>query len=124
MRRRHRRIMFQFERDQPAIPPDDAGEAGHAAAAAGLQRGEFGCRIEILRLDGDAAHPPVTGGKIASSRASPMGLSSGTKRWSSAARSLRSEEHTSELPSLMRISYAVFCLKKKKKHENTHAKDK
>src|SRR3546814_4636634 len=28
----------------------------------------------------------------------------------------RSEEHTSELPSLMRISYAVFCLKKKLKH--------
>src|SRR3546814_1673610 len=27
----------------------------------------------------------------------------------------RSEEHTSELPSLMRISYAVFCLKKKRK---------
>src|SRR3546814_2280677 len=30
---------------------------------------------------------------------------------------LRSEEHTSELQSLMRISYAVFCLKKKKKHD-------
>src|SRR3546814_2614483 len=30
-----------------------------------------------------------------------------------AARPLRSEEHTSELQSLMRISYAVFCLKKK-----------
>src|SRR3546814_9751295 len=30
-------------------------------------------------------------------------------------RSLRSEEHTSELQSLMRISYAVFCLKKKNK---------
>src|SRR3546814_8640504 len=29
----------------------------------------------------------------------------------------RSEEHTSELQSLMRISYAVFCLKKKKKKE-------
>src|SRR3546814_7947861 len=29
----------------------------------------------------------------------------------------RSEEHTSELQSLMRISYAVFCLKKKKKYE-------
>src|SRR3546814_4749999 len=28
---------------------------------------------------------------------------------------MRSEEHTSELQSLMRISYAVFCLKKKKK---------
>src|SRR3546814_2243243 len=32
---------------------------------------------------------------------------------------IRSEEHTSELQSLMRISYAVFCLKKKTKH-NTH----
>src|SRR3546814_14694072 len=31
-----------------------------------------------------------------------------------ASRSARSEEHTSELQSLMRISYAVFCLKKKK----------
>src|SRR3546814_1853193 len=30
-------------------------------------------------------------------------------------RTARSEEHTSELQSLMRISYAVFCLKKKKK---------
>src|SRR3546814_3582302 len=29
---------------------------------------------------------------------------------------VRSEEHTSELQSLMRISYAVFCLKKKRKH--------
>src|SRR3546814_4563587 len=37
---------------------------------------------------------------------------------------LRSEEHTSELQSLMRISYAVFCLKKKKIKQNnrTHRK--
>src|SRR3546814_9725695 len=32
----------------------------------------------------------------------------------------RSEEHTSELPSLMRISYAVFCLKKKNNHKTKH----
>src|SRR3546814_7402119 len=32
----------------------------------------------------------------------------------------RSEEHTSELQSLMRISYAVFCLKKKKNKQKTH----
>src|SRR3546814_4247507 len=32
----------------------------------------------------------------------------------------RSEEHTSELQSLMRISYAVFCLKKKKLQERAH----
>src|SRR3546814_7370370 len=43
-------------------------------------------------------------------------------------RLLRSEEHTSELQSLMRISYAVFCLKKKKnknkkeQHETTRNK--
>src|SRR3546814_3825712 len=33
-------------------------------------------------------------------------------------RDVRSEEHTSELQSLMRISYAVFCLKKKHKYRN------
>src|SRR3546814_6854584 len=33
------------------------------------------------------------------------------------AQMVRSEEHTSELQSLMRISYAVFCLKKKTKHD-------
>src|SRR3546814_6238825 len=32
----------------------------------------------------------------------------------------RSEEHTSELQSLMRISYAVFCLKKKNKQQNSN----
>src|SRR3546814_2068626 len=32
----------------------------------------------------------------------------------------RSEEHTSELQSLMRISYDVFCLKKTKTHDQTH----
>src|SRR3546814_5405951 len=35
----------------------------------------------------------------------------------------RSEEHTSELQSLMRISYAVFCLKKKKKRDKSKAKE-
>src|SRR3546814_8767957 len=34
----------------------------------------------------------------------------------------RSEEHTSELQSLMRISYDVFCLKKKTKKQTTHNK--
>src|SRR3546814_5131755 len=34
----------------------------------------------------------------------------------------RSEEHTSELQSLMRISYAVFCLKKKKTTKRTQSK--
>src|SRR3546814_1495442 len=37
----------------------------------------------------------------------------GRKMWTTTAQEARSEEHTSELQSLMRISYAVFCLKKK-----------
>src|SRR3546814_9872275 len=37
-----------------------------------------------------------------------------------ARRQIRSEEHTSELQSLMRNSYAVFCLKKKKTTETKH----
>src|SRR3546814_9551003 len=43
----------------------------------------------------------------------------------SSLRSGRSEEHTSELQSLMRISYAVFCLKKKKEQimHDTHFKN-
>src|SRR3546814_7566078 len=39
--------------------------------------------------------------------------------WKAGHAARRSEEHTSELQSLMRISYAVFCLKKKKQHIKT-----
>src|SRR3546814_3423085 len=42
----------------------------------------------------------------------------GIERFRGQARTLRSEEHTSELQSLMRISYAVFCLKKKKAYRH------
>src|SRR3546814_4417526 len=48
-----------------------------------------------------------------------LGPETGTKFlvWTSGPGN-RSEEHTSELQSLMRISYAVFCLEKKKKRKN------
>src|SRR3546814_1324146 len=52
---------------------------------------------------------------------------SGSTNSGSALHQERSEEHTSELQSLMRISYAVFCLKKKKttyaktNHEHTNS---
>src|SRR3546814_6431462 len=42
----------------------------------------------------------------------------GNKRMRSAGKPLKSEEHTSELQSLLRIPYAVFRLKKKKQHTN------
>src|SRR3546814_2574597 len=48
------------------------------------------------------------------------GQSLSAEQAAAAAASLkRSEEHTSELQSLMRISYAVFCLKKKKNHQHS-----
>src|SRR3546814_7032653 len=50
-------------------------------------------------------------------RAGPHSHAS-AERWRAAH--CRSEEHTSELQSLMRISYAVFCLKKKKNKEKTY----
>src|SRR3546814_1371120 len=55
---------------------------------------------------------------------SPAARPSGSWRTNSrnVSSRVRSEEHTSELQSLMRISYAVFCLKKKKhkQHHNTN----
>src|SRR3546814_5098762 len=55
-----------------------------------------------------------------SSRCRPVAVcGQGTMPWRCGARRMtRSEEHTSELQSLMRISYAVFCLKKKKECNN------
>src|SRR5216117_1469773 len=53
-------------------------------------------------------------------RSGPTRSSAG-RRWritGSGTRPSRSEEHTSELQSPFLISYAVFCLKKKKKHHN------
>src|SRR3546814_6936965 len=56
----------------------------------------------------DPSFPPPLSAR--SSKA-PLGFRGAERRPS------RSEEHTSELQSLMRISYAVFCLKKKKKQQ-------
>src|SRR3546814_5966648 len=50
----------------------------------------------------------------------PMAIATGTGAEVQKPLATRSEEHTSELQSLMRNSYAVFCLKKKKKNINTH----
>src|SRR3546814_1485355 len=44
----------------------------------------------------------------------PMGIKAIVSYLNESGKTRRSEEHTSELQSLMRISYAVFCLKKKK----------
>src|SRR3546814_5653402 len=80
-------------------PRKKYGATGNRAPQANRQNDE----IAALQ-----AEPPSSPGSTPRSSRTSM---------SSAARgvSARSEEHTSELQSLMRISYAVFCLKKKKK---------
>src|SRR3546814_8142283 len=88
------------------------------AAGAGAERVEsvFDGGDPFVLVEGDTVWIYPTGGK-------------GLESWSSTdlvhwrnhgplLRKSRSEENTSELQSLMRISYAVFCLKKKTKHNN------
>src|SRR3546814_9019667 len=60
---------------------------------------------------GSACKPTVIVGVIGAGRVDELG----SRRYGNV---VRSEEHTSELQSLMRISYAVFCLKKKNKKKN------
>src|SRR3546814_2714080 len=72
-------------------------------------------------LHARAARPaPAVAGRTAGAAGSAnSGITSRPKVLSASSEpptsSIRSEEHTSELQSLMRISYAVFCLKKKQK---------
>src|SRR3546814_1623264 len=77
-------------------------------AAAGLERWTAVVSIVL--------QPPRTEERL---RKNPLGIYVNGLSWSreldsSEGAKPRSEEHTSELQSLMRISYAVFCLKKKK----------
>src|SRR3546814_10350565 len=80
----------------PAAPPAPDGRAGGLVVVGGQD--DAARRRGRRRADG--------GGDPAGHR---IGLD----------RRRRSEEHTSELQSLMRISYAVFCLKKKKHQKQT-----
>src|SRR3546814_4885074 len=67
-------------------------------------------RPELLRPGSTCAVDDSASGRPSASDAAGLNPS---VRWMSAVSTSRSEEHTSELQSLMRISYAVFCLKKK-----------
>src|SRR3546814_5000154 len=77
------------------------------------RRKEFEILIERYRSPDPAGYDciiPVSGGKDSTYQVHVAKSLYGLRR---------SEEHTSELQSLMRISYAVFCLKKKTIRENT-----
>src|SRR3546814_3206697 len=86
---------------------------GRRAARAGArQRRDVGTVARALR---DAA---VDGPAVSRRWLHDAGVCPQQHRPAAGSERRRSEEHTSELQSLMRISYAVFCLKKKKKNNN------
>src|SRR3546814_9870515 len=72
----------------------------------------------LLRYSDGQPRPPVRFNKKLAAWERTNGVGRLIKKTPAVVRPTRSEEHTSELQSLMRISYAVFCLKKKKKQDN------
>src|SRR3546814_10600472 len=92
------------------------GGAGSGLSPWGAENGERLARATLnLNESGAVRRHEPRGRKDHRAGAGPVG-----RRGHAPCR--RSEEHTSELQSLMRISYAVFCLKKKTKNtkEKTH----
>src|SRR3546814_4688898 len=102
---------------QPAIPGvhiavEEGPEMVAADGRALLDDGDIHLRPQLTERQGDKAgrQPASRQNKVMVNARHGLPLPSGQCEVE------RSEEHTSELQSLMRISYAVFCLKKKKKY--------
>src|SRR3546814_2153751 len=96
-----------MHRVTPELSVDSVGVAAIFRVQQSLKRGEVGVGVVLLLaviLEGS------TGDVVADPAQRPAG---------GLGEHLRSEEHTSELQSLMRISYAVFCLKKNNKQPIT-----
>src|SRR3546814_8025006 len=107
-------------RDQPQLGPHQAKQQRHRGARKQQQdraAGRIG-RVSVQR--GTSSRSSSAATTSSTLRPSISAAADRMTRWRStpaARRWTRSEEHTSELESLMRISYAVFCLKKQKKQK-------
>src|SRR3546814_9290151 len=96
-------LLLQAQGGNPSLDQD----AGFASESATIPRP----KTSAIQLPASAQRSIRAWAKGAGTT---LGASSGSP-------TIRSEEHTSELQSLMRISYAVFCLKKKKiQNKNTN----
>src|SRR3546814_1108056 len=79
--------------------------------------------LSVLQPAGAAGRPRLPqGASIAATEQEALKLEALLQNDPDIVNYTRSEEHTSELQSLMRISYAVFCLKKKKKNTTKNIK--
>src|SRR3546814_3753593 len=104
-----------------AAPFNSASHSGEAAAAAGLDDGMLTPRQQdvLLLLARGLSNKAIASQLEISESTVKVHIRAIMERTGMMNRTqivahFRSEEHTSELQSLMRISYAVFCLKKKK----------
>src|SRR3546814_8465415 len=104
-----------------ATDGDDAARCRRAVEL-GLKRCRARCNAQA-RVDLDRADTQIAAKRPQGCARRPLCGRTDTVQWLHGIlcrrerRHQRSEEHTSELQSLMRISYAVFCLKKKNKHK-------
>src|SRR3546814_8269426 len=86
----------------------------HTALECRLETGRtHQIRVHMAHIRHPLVGDPLYGGALRIPKAASAELTA-------ALRGFRSEEHTSELQSLMRNSYAVFCLKKKTNRTSTH----
>src|SRR3546814_3349191 len=111
---------------QEAAPaPSPAAPSSTAANVSDADIQKFAkAAVELEQIKADTAVPEESKQPLMLAAVQKQGLDPEKFNSIAQAAQARSEEHTSELQSLMRISYAVFCLKKKKNsHNNTkHAR--
>src|SRR3546814_10490805 len=101
--------------DLPGQGPEGLGAAGRPdLLRLGRAHAEDGCEVQKHRAQRFPAEPAVPAVLLRREREPRAALPGRVHGPACRPRAVRSEEHTSELQSLMRISYAVFCLKKKK----------
>src|SRR3546814_2526815 len=118
--------MGRFQLDTKTIADNSAGTVGRVTAAVGTVLGGLTSLLMIIVLGIFIAIEPrlyERGVAWMLPMKSRENFYITTARMGFTLRRLmagRSEEHTSELQSLMRTSYAVFCLKKKKKNRIAH----
>src|SRR3546814_2134025 len=110
-RRRHTRCALVTGVQTCALPI-----CAHAAPATRASRQPGGASTAMVSGSG-ALRPPASIPQPAKS--SGTASAAGSTAFAGPAKRVRSEEHTSELQSLMSISYAVFCLQKKTNYDDT-----
>src|SRR3546814_1753532 len=106
-----RRQDGRADRGDDQARDDRNGRPRHRCLPAAVRWLRLHDRVSDLALLGRRAHPAHLRRHVRNHEGSDRAFAGRTLI------RLRSEEHTSELQSLMRISYAVFCLKKKKKQK-------